>query len=240
MGGCASHLYAAGPCYRGARSSPRLRGAGASQAALLVDGAALRREPRAVRPIRRGRRERKRARVCRIRRSDTGRWLRNANLACPRQGPRHIFDGIAERGVFTIRLGERDRGIPFWDEAARGLTTSGVTIYWHECSFARGRAIRKIETPTFQGIWFTRNAEEPLVAAIRTLAGLCMEMRKGGREFEERLRGFPEERMDAFPAAGFPSGLEAGRFLLRKLAGSARSRWAARGRLRLRPWNAPR
>lgn len=140
------------------------------------------------------------------------------------------LSGIAERGVFTIRLGERDRGIPFWDEAARGLTTSGVTIYWHECSFARGRAIRKIETPTFQGIWFTRNAEEPLVAAIRTLAGLCMEMRKGGREFEERLRGFPEERMDAFPAAGFPSGLEAGRFLLRKLAGSARSRWAARGK----------
>jgi len=140
------------------------------------------------------------------------------------------LSGLAEHGILTVRLGERDRRIPFWDEVANSRTTSAVTIYWHESSFARGRAVRKMETSTFQGLFFTLNAQEPLVAAIRVLAGLCLEIHQGGRRFAERLRALPEEPIEALAPADYPASLEAGRFVLRKLADSARLRWTARGK----------
>lgn len=139
------------------------------------------------------------------------------------------LSGLAGNGAFTVRLGERDRPIPFWDEVANGQATSPVTIYWHESSFARGRAVRKVETSTFQGLFFTLNAEEPLVAAIRVLAGLCLEIHQGGRRFLERLRGFPEAPIEALPAE-YPTSMEAGRFVFRKLAQNARRRWTVRGK----------
>jgi hypothetical protein len=74
------------------------------------------------------------------------------------------------------------------------------------------------------------SAEEPLLAAIRMLAGLCLEIHQGGRQFEERLCGFPEVPIEALPSADYPTSLEAGRFVLRKLAGNAHLRWTARGK----------
>ena len=136
--------------------------------------------------------------------------------------------GLARFGAFTVRLGERDRPIPFWDEVASGQTTSPVTVYWHASSFTRGRAVRKAETPTLQGLFLTLNAEEPLVAAIRMLTGLCLDIQRDGRQCEEKLRGFPEGPMEA--PADYPASLEAGGFVLRKLAGNARRRWTARGK----------
>jgi hypothetical protein len=113
---------------------------------------------------------------------------------------------------------------------ANSQTTSTVTIYWHESSLAHGRAVRKAETSTVQGLYLTLNAEEPLVAAIRMLAGLCLEIQQGGRQCEERFRGFANEPMGEAAPADYPTTFEAGRFVVRKLARSAQLRWKARGK----------
>ena len=139
--------------------------------------------------------------------------------------------GFARFGAFTVRLGERDRPIPFWDEVASGQTTSPVTVYWHESSFTRGRAVRRVETSTFQGLFFTLNAEEPLVAVIRVLAGLCLDIQRDSGRGEEKLLAFPEGPMEALGPADYPSSLEAGRFVFRKLAQNARLRWKAGGKV---------
>ena len=144
--------------------------------------------------------------------------------------PGVALDGLAEHGIFTVRLGERNRLIPFWDEVANSQATSTVTIYWHESSFAHGRAVRKVETSTFQGLFFTLNAEEPLAAVIGMLASLCLEIRQGGRECGEKLRGFANEPTGAAAPADYPTAFEAGRFAVRKLARSALLRWKTRGK----------
>ena len=151
-------------------------------------------------------------------------WL----AAC--KDPNVDVGGLATHGAFTVRLGERNRVIPFWDEVAHSRATSAVTVYWHESSLADGRAVRRAETSTSQGLFLTLNAEEPLVAAIRMLAGLCLELRQGGRECEERLRGFADESMEEAAHADCPTSFEAGRFVVRKLARSAQLRWKARGK----------
>ena len=63
--------------------------------------------------------------------------------------------GLAEHGIFTVRLGERNQLIPFWDEVDKGRATSTVTVLWHEASFAYGWAVRKAETSTAQRLFFT-------------------------------------------------------------------------------------
>ena len=131
-----------------------------------------------------------------------------------RKDPNVDLGGLAKYGAFTVRLGERDRRIPFWDEVAAGQTTSPVTVYWHEASFARGRAVRKAETSTFQGLRFTWNAEEPLAAALRMLAGLCLDIQRSGGQYAEKLRGLPEGPIEP-PVADYPSSLEAGELILR-------------------------
>ena len=151
-------------------------------------------------------------------------WL----AAC--QDPNVDVGGLAKYGTFTVRLGERNRIIPFWDEVAEKRVTSPVTVFWHESSLAHGRAVRKAETSTVQGLYLTLNAEEPLVAATRMLAGLCLELQQGGREREERIRGFADEPMGEASPANYPTTFEAGRFVVRKLARSARLRWKARGK----------
>lgn len=137
---------------------------------------------------------------------------------------------MAKHGAFTVRFGKQNRIIPFWDEVANCEVTSTVTIYWHASSFLRGRAVRTAETSTSQGLYLTLNAEEPLAATIYTLAKLCLEMRVGGRQFEERLRRFPEVPVETPTAASCPTNLEAGRFVLGKLARSAHLRWKTRGK----------
>jgi hypothetical protein len=137
---------------------------------------------------------------------------------------------MAEHGALAVRFGKRNRIIPFWDEVANNEATSTVTIYLHDSTFLRGRVVRTVETSTSQGLYLTQNAEEPLAATIRTLANLCLEMRAGGRQFEERLRRFPEVPIETPAGASFPTSLEAGRFVLGKLARSAHLRWKTRGK----------
>jgi hypothetical protein len=144
--------------------------------------------------------------------------------------PNVDIGGVAKHGTFTVRFGKRNRLVPFWDEVANSELTSIVTIYWHESSFARGRPVRTAETSTSPGLYLTLNAEEPLAATIRTLANLCLEIREGARQFQERLRGCPEDPIEALTPADYPTNLEAGRFILRKLTRSAHLRWKARGK----------
>jgi hypothetical protein len=133
--------------------------------------------------------------------------------------------------VFTVRLGDRNRAIPFWDEVAKGSVTSTAAIFWHDVSLAQGRAVRKAETSTAQGLFITSNAEQPLVATIRMLAGLCLEVQWGGPQFEERVRGLVTQRLDEAAAQiEGPSNFEAARFVAMKLMRSAHRRWMTRGK----------
>ena len=135
---------------------------------------------------------------------------------------------LTPKGAFTVRFGRLNRIIPFWDEVANSEVTSVVTIAWHESSFWRGRVIRTPETSTAQGFYLTMNAEEPVEAAIRTLASACVSLRSGLGI--ERLRNLPEEAMDALAKAGYPSTLEAGRFVVKKMAASASVRLKSHGK----------
>lgn len=133
---------------------------------------------------------------------------------------------LAKHGVFTVRLGGRDRAIPFWDEVANSSVTSAATIFWHDSSFAQGRAVRRAETSTSQGLFITENAEQPLVATIRMLADLCMEIQRGGSQFEERARGLAIQRLAAAAQHDYPSNFEAAQFAVKKLARSTYLRWS--------------
>jgi len=151
-------------------------------------------------------------------------WLASCKV------PNADLGGLAPHGAFTVRFGERNRRIPFWDEVAEGRATSAATIYWHESSFAQGRAVRKVETSTFQGLWFTLNAEEPLVGVIRMLAGLCLEIQREGPRCGERLRGFSNQPVDAAVPSDYQTALDAGRFVAKRLAKGAQYRWKTRGK----------
>jgi len=137
--------------------------------------------------------------------------------------------GLATHGVFTVRFGDGHRAIPFWDEVAGSRLTSTATVYWHDASLADGRAAATAEASTFQGLFLTFNAEQPLVGAIRLLAGLCLEIQTGGAGFERRLRALPVQRLPDPAPCHFPSNLEAARFAVGKLVRSAYLRWRTRG-----------
>lgn len=136
---------------------------------------------------------------------------------------------LARHGVFTIGLGDRAQAIPFWDEVAGNRVTSTTTIYWHDATLTRGQAVRRAETPTSQGLFVTMNAERPLVATIRMLAALCLEIHAGGSQFEERARTQQIQHFTGFTPTEGPSNLQAARFAVTKLMRSARLRWTNRG-----------
>lgn len=140
------------------------------------------------------------------------------------------LSNLAKHGIFTVRLGDRNRTIPFWDEVATGSATSVVTVYWHDSSFAQGRAVRNAATSTVAGLFFTMNAEQPLVATIRMLAALCLEVQRGGERFEELVRNMPSQSLDRAVPPRTPANLEAARFIARKLTRSAQMRWKTRGK----------
>jgi hypothetical protein len=153
-------------------------------------------------------------------------WL----AGCPCQDPDVKVGDLATYGVFTVRFGDRNRTIPFWDEVANSSVTSAVTVFWHDSSFAQGRAVRKAETSTVQGLFLTMNAEQPLVATIRMLAALCLEVRSGGPQFEEMVRKLPTQCLAGAVPPEVPSNFEAARFVATKLMRSAHLRWIARGK----------
>ena len=103
-------------------------------------------------------------------------WL--AHRSTSRFAPRY--------GTFSVQLGRRPQGIPFWDEVASDVPVSQTSVFWHESVLASGRAVRVAETSTEKGLYFTKNAEEPVIAAIRMLATLCLEVLQDPVSWVER------------------------------------------------------
>ncbi len=138
---------------------------------------------------------------------------------------------ISKHGVFTVRFGDGNGTIPFWDEVATSSVTSTMTVFWHDRSFAQGRAVRKAETPTAQGLFVTENAEQPLAATMRILAVLCLDIQAGAPQFKEQVRALAPQRLDRVAPRDSPSNLDAARFIAKKLMRSANLRWMTRGKI---------
>ncbi len=134
----------------------------------------------------------------------------------------------ARYGVLTVAFGSKPQAVPFWDEVLADRPVSPTAIYWHDDSLASGRPIRRVETATTQGLYFTSNAEEPVAAAIRLIAGVALELRENS-EALAKFRQVPAEPLPSRSAAGYPSTFSSGRFLARKFARSAWLRWRNRG-----------
>jgi hypothetical protein len=147
------------------------------------------------------------------------------------QDPDVELQSLARHGVFTVRFGDRNQAIPFWDEMAGSSVTSTATIFWHDCSLAQGRAVRKAETCTSRGLFITANAQQPLIGTIRMLASLCQEVQYGGPQFAERVRALVAEPLAGSDPPDCPSNFEAARFVAKKLMRSAYRRWVIRGKL---------
>ena len=151
-------------------------------------------------------------------------WL--ATCQDPDVEPRRL----AKHGVLTVRLGRQNRLIPFWDEVAENDVTTTAAIFWHDASLTQGREVQKAETSTSQGFFITSNGEQPLIATIRMLAGLCLEIQRGGLQFEERIRGLASKRLPGAAQIESPSNFEAARFVAMKLMRSAHLRLVTRGK----------
>jgi hypothetical protein len=138
------------------------------------------------------------------------------------------LQGAARLGVLTVHLGQHSEdAIPFWSEVAASQTTTEVRILWHDTGLESGRVVRTAELSTIPGLYFTQNGEEPLIAAIRMLASLCLELRQNGPGCVEHFRTLPEEPVSLVPPR-YPSTLAAGGFIARKLARSAYLRLSSR------------
>lgn len=153
-------------------------------------------------------------------------------LWCAERREAEALEGFARYGILSVRFGKGNRAIPFWDEVAEGKVTSHTTIFWHETTLTEGRAVRNAETSTKQGLFLTEAMQPPLVAAMRMLAGLCLDMRdmeiRGSGEFVERVKRLPLETLRPNGEEGYPSNGETARFISTKLAQSASLRWTAR------------
>lgn len=139
------------------------------------------------------------------------------------------LEGLSTHGVFTVNLGQRDHVFPFWDEVANSSVTSAITVCWHDRSLDLGRVVRTAETSTVPGLFFTTNAEQPLIAAMRMLAALCLEIQQGAR-FGERTPDLPVQPPRGPSPVESPSNFDAGRFVAKKLMRSMQVRWQTRGK----------
>ncbi len=136
---------------------------------------------------------------------------------------------VSKYGAFTIQLGVGETLIPFWEEVANSQPTTTVTIRWHDTFLGSGRVVRKAETSTVAGLYFTSNAEEPLVAVIRMLGSLCLAMQEEGQRCVTQFRTIPEQPVERPGAPRFPSTLATAQFVSNKLARSVYMRWTRRG-----------
>lgn len=119
--------------------------------------------------------------------------------------------GLAKYGVFTIQLGDNHWRPPYWTEVMRRDVVSMTSVFWHTASFERGRVVKIAETSTQQGWFFTRNAEEPLIAAARMLAEVGLELLSDAFVWREDAMRLPEIEKPAEPTQ-FPGFYDALRF----------------------------
>jgi hypothetical protein len=136
----------------------------------------------------------------------------------------------ARFGVVTIRLGEACTKPPYWQEVIDQEPFSRALILWHEKSFERARVLRIAEIGTKQGWFFTRNAEECLVAVCRMIATVGLELLSDAPSWIARQLEIPEETSPLPRQREYPSNLASAGFIGRQAWRSLSLRMEARGR----------
>ena len=138
---------------------------------------------------------------------------------------------LAPCGALSVRFGDKPDE-PFFDECFEGNPCTKVFVRWDDVVLP-ARSIREAELSTVMGLYFTRNAEGPLTAAVRMLAWLC-----AGIGYEEslsldRLRALPDKDVELARRTEWPSSFDTGHFVAKKLLRRARLHCEAAGRV---PW----
>jgi hypothetical protein len=146
----------------------------------------------------------------------------------PIRGARSDVRVQTPHGFFTVRFGDQNRLIPFWNEVANNAITSVTTIYWNESGSSASRPVRRIESSTIAGLYPTMNSEQPVEGTIRSITELCIDLRDDADGFVAGASSIPAEALPERREA--PGNLDAARFIARKLARSALARWNARGK----------
>lgn len=147
------------------------------------------------------------------------------------QDPDVELRSLAKYGVVTARFGEHNRPIPFWDEVAQNSLTSTAAVFWHDSSFTEGRQARKAETNASRGLLITPVAQQPLIAVMRMIAALCIEIQYDGLQFEERVRRLPTQHLPDVGQQNCPSNLDTARYIVKKLAWRAHLELTTRGKI---------
>ncbi len=151
-------------------------------------------------------------------------WIADETL------PKGDCSDLARSGVVTIGLGEACTKPPYWQEVIDQQPFSRAMILWHEKSFERARVLRTAEIGTKQGWFFTRNAEECLVAVCRMIATLGLELLSDAPSWIARQLEIPEEPRPLPCPREYPSNLASAGFIARQAWRSLSLRMEARGR----------
>ena len=135
---------------------------------------------------------------------------------------------LSRYGALSVKFGKQDCAVPLWHEVANRCSTSATTVYWHE-GWSHERRIRTAETATQLTYYVTMNAQQSVIAAIRMLAALCLELQQQPAVAVSRFREVSPVAIAPRRVARYPSNTEAASFLLSRLAASVRSRSMTRG-----------
>jgi hypothetical protein len=138
---------------------------------------------------------------------------------------------LARFGVITLRLGDTSTEPPYWQEVIDRQLLSRATILWHATSFEKARVLRTAEIATKQGWFFTRNAEECLVAVSRMIATVGLDLLANAPSWITRQLEIPEEICYRPGQRQYPSDLVSAGFLVRQAWRSLSLRLEVRGRL---------
>jgi hypothetical protein len=154
---------------------------------------------------------------------DIAIWLPSATM------PSGACAGIARFGVLSFGLGSQSTFPPYWDEALRRDPATFLALQWHSDVFERMRVVSSAELASFQGLHFTRNAENPLKAAAHLAIDLCAKVRFQGEAWKGESGALAEQTCTPFPVAR-SSDAQVATFVAGRLARSARLRMRSRGR----------
>jgi len=142
--------------------------------------------------------------------------------------PQGSCSDLARFGVITIQLGEASTKPPYWQEVIDRQLLSHATILWHATSFERARVLRTAEVATKPGWFFTRNAEECLVAVCHMIAAVGLELLSEGQSWVARRLAIPEDNGRVPCRRKYPSNVASARFI----AGQARRSLSLRAKVR--------
>ena len=136
---------------------------------------------------------------------------------------------LARFGVISFQLGDNRKSPPYFEEVANEDLLSRAIVWWHAERLDRARQLRTAKLATDQGLNFTRNAAQPLVALAQMSATICLEMMEEGDDWLIQAKQIPEQKLLAVNSRP-PSGVESARFVLLKLVRSFKRRLRNRGR----------